>query len=145
MAGGLQGGNDEVIAHINITPFVDIVLVLLIVFMVTSTYIARAAIDVELPRAASGGERVESTLNLVLTKDGTLLLNGNESTQAAVGEFIRREDGDKGALQAVIAADKGVAYGRVVDVIDLVKQGGIKKFALNIEREVARTAPSQPR
>ena len=70
---------DDVIATINIIPFVDIVLVLLIIFMITSTAIARASLGVDLPRAASGGEAVTSTVNIVLTHTGELFVNG-EST-----------------------------------------------------------------
>ena len=73
---------EDVIADINVTPFVDVVLVLLIILMVTSAQIVRAALKVELPQAASGGETVESTLNIVLTKEGELYLDGSPASVA---------------------------------------------------------------
>jgi biopolymer transport protein ExbD len=126
--------DDDVIADINVTPFVDIVLVLLIILMVTSTHIVKASFKVDLPKAASGGSAVESTLNVVVTKDGTTYLDGIEIDEKALAAKVRAEKQANESLQAVIAADKGVPYGKVVHVIDIVKNNGVKSFALNIER-----------
>jgi biopolymer transport protein ExbD len=132
------------IASINIIPFVDIVLVLLIIFMLTSATIVRSSLKVELPKAASGGSRVETTLNLVYSKEDKLQVNGQPvSSLAAAAQIIRREAAGNPKLQAVIAADKGVAYGRVVELIDLVKANGVSAFALDVERGPA-PAPATP-
>jgi biopolymer transport protein TolR len=136
--------DEGVLASINIIPFVDIVLVLLVIFMLTSATIVRASLKVELPRAASGGSRVETTLNLVASKDGNLAVNGEPvSSLEAAARIVRVEAGKNPKLQAVIAADKSVAYGRVVELIDVVKQNGVSAFALDIERgeAPAGTAP----
>ena len=123
------------LASINIIPFVDIVLVLLVIFMLTSATIVRASLKVELPKAASGGSKVETTINLVYNKDGELLLNGQEVTSLARPPAHHPRRGRRQPkIQAVIAADKGVAYGRVVEMIDPVKQNGVTAFALDIER-----------
>lgn len=139
MAGLPDPAEDEgVLASINIIPFVDIVLVLLVIFMLTSAAIVRASLKVELPRAASGGSRVESTINLVLTRQGELLVNGARvASPAEAAAIVRREAQADPKTQAVIAADRGVEYGRVVELIDLVKQNGVATFALDVER----TAP----
>ena len=135
MAFDLSQDDDEVIATINIVPFVDIVLVLLIIFMLTSSAIVRASIPVELPTAASGGSTVPSTLNLVLTVDGELFVDGKplslEQLGARSAEAARKDD----KVQAVISADTRVGYGHVVAIIDTVKSNGVKTFALNIQRE----------
>ena len=139
-----QNGNGEdegPLASINIIPFVDIVLVLLIIFMLTSIAIVRASMVVNLPKAATGGARVESTVNIVCNKDGSLMLNGARTTVEEIGSFVKRESTTNPKLQAVIAADKGVEYGHVVDLIDLVKRNGVSAFALDVERQ---TAPSPP-
>jgi len=142
MAGQTNNGEDEgLLANINIIPFVDIVLVLLIIFMLTSIAIVRASMVVNLPKAATGGARVESTVNIVCNKDGSLMLNGASSTIEQIGSFVKRESAANPKLQAVIAADKGVEYGKVVDLIDLVKRNGVSAFALDVERQ---TAPSTP-
>ena len=81
-------GGPQMISGINVTPLVDITLVLLIIFMVTATYIASGGIKIDLPKAASGTEQTKSTLALTLTKDGTLFLNGEKTGDAAVVKFI---------------------------------------------------------
>ncbi len=132
-----QRDDEEVISTINIIPFVDIVLVLLIIFMVTSTAIVKAAIKVDLPKAASAGSAVETTVNLVVAKDGELILDGQTVDENEAARRIRALSSKNPKIQAVISADKLVAYGRVIAIIDLVKQNGVETFALNIERELA--------
>ena len=105
--------------------------------MLTSAAIVRASMVVNLPKAASAGAHVESTVNLVCTKEGRLLLNGRESNLEEVARQVKSEHDANPKLQAVIAADKGVAYGRVMDLIDLVKRNGVTAFALDVERAPA--------
>jgi biopolymer transport protein ExbD len=138
MAGGADAYPNEdeggrMITEINVTPLVDIVLVLLIVFMVTTTYIVNPSLKVDLPNAASGSETQKSALALSLDKDGKLFLNGEATDETRVKEFITVELPKNRDLQAVIAADKAVPHGDVVHVIDVVKRAGVKKFAINVE------------
>jgi biopolymer transport protein ExbD len=142
MAAQPSNGEDEgLLANINIIPFVDIVLVLLIIFMLTSIAIVRSSMVVNLPKAATGAARIESTVNIVCNKDGSLMLNGASSNVEKIGSFVKRESVVNPRLQAVIAADKGVEYGRVVDLIDLVKHNGVSAFALDVERQAAPSTP----
>jgi biopolymer transport protein ExbD len=134
--------DDGPLASINIIPFVDIVLVLLVIFMLTSTTIVKASLKVELPRAASAGAKVQTTINLILPKDGKLQVNGQDVgslDEAAV--VVKREVAADPKAQAVIAADKGVEYGKVVELIDLVKQNGVSAFALDVEPTAPPAAP----
>ena len=133
------GRDDEgLLSTINIVPFVDIVLVLLVIFMLTSAAIVKASLKVELPKAASGGAKVQSTVNLVYTKKAELFVNGTKMVKwEDAAAIVRREVAQDPKTQAVIAADKGVIYGRVVELIDLVKQNGVTAFALDIERKPA--------
>ena len=78
MAGGLNFDDDDGIVDINITPFVDVMLVLLVIFMVAATY-TKPSIEVEPPKAASGGETLDKTLSIALSVDGTFFLNGEKS------------------------------------------------------------------
>ena len=121
------------IVDINVTPLVDITLVLLIIFMVTASYIVSPAIKVDLPKAASGSEQTKTTLALTLMKDGALYLNGDRSSDAAVVQYIGSELPKNPDLQAIIAADRVVPHGDVVHVIDLVKRAGIHRFAINVD------------
>ena len=129
----LDGGDDDVITDINITPFVDIILVVLIIFMVTATYIVAPSIKVTLPDAATGDGTEESSLGLTLAADGTLYLNGEEVNEGKLRSVIREERARSKDVVCLIAADKTVMHGDVVGLIDLVKQEGVARFAINIE------------
>jgi biopolymer transport protein TolR len=146
MAGGAGAFDDDdsgrMITEINVTPLVDIVLVLLIIFMVTATYIVNPTIKVDLPKAASGTDQTRTTLALTLDRNGALYLNGEKSDEAAVTRFIAAELPKNADLQAIIAADKIVSHGAVVRVIDLVKRAGVRKFAINVESGGLGAAPA---
>ncbi len=139
MAGTTQYEDEDegggVIAGINVTPLVDITLVLLIIFMVTARLIVSRAIPVESPKAASG-EEVKTTLALTLDKTGKLYLNGEEQTdRAAVADYVGKAVESNPEIQAIITADKHVEHGDVMELIDLVKTAGVKKFALTVEEK----------
>lgn len=140
------GKNDEgLLASINIIPFVDIVLVLLVIFMLTSAAIVKASLKVELPKAASGGAKVQSTINLVYTKQSELFVNGDKMPNLeAAATVVKKEVAKDPKTQAVIAADKGVVYGKVIDIVDMVKANGVTAFALDIERKAGSGASGGP-
>lgn len=135
MNGFNDGEDEDVISSINITPFVDIILVVLIIFMVTTSYIVQAQIEVNLPKAASGQSEVTSTLTFQVTKDGDYLLDGEMLTLEQIVEAVKRSRVVEPDVRAIIAADKDVEYGKVIDLIDVIKLNGIEKFALNIVRK----------
>src|SRR5689334_20767281 len=112
------GDDDEAITSINVTPLVDITLVLLIIFMMTASYIVTPAIKVELPKAATAESVVQSMLALVLTREGDLFLNNAPTSDDALRAFIRKEKSEGKDLEAIIAADASVRHGRVVGLID---------------------------
>jgi biopolymer transport protein ExbD len=135
MAARLGGDADEPIAEINIVPFVDIILVILIIFMVTTPLIMKPSINVNLPKAASGDETTPSKLGITITKTGQVLLNGEESSEEAIKAYATDMSAKKPDVQAIISADKDVPHGQVVGVIDAVKSGGVKKFAITIDNK----------
>ena len=135
MAASVEDGGEEMIAAINVTPLVDITLVLLIIFMVTATYVVKEAIEVDLPRAASGGELVAPTLAFALDREGRLFLDGAPATQESAREAIRAAVASGSEARAIISADRAVSHGRVVEVIDLAKREGLTRFAIDVERE----------
>jgi biopolymer transport protein ExbD len=136
MAGGAFGGGDDdnaMIVGINVTPLVDITLVLLIIFMVTASYIVSPAIKVDLPKAASGSDQTKTTLALTISKDGNVYLNGERTSDQQIVDYIHGELPKTPDLQAIIAADKVVTHGDVIHIIDLVKRSGVHRFALNVD------------
>ena len=122
------------IVDINVTPLVDIMLVLLIIFMVTATFIVQPGLPVQLPKAATGEETVSTTLQLQLDKEGVLSMNGKRVSEDDLRGFIGSALQQKPDLQAVIAADRAVSHGTVVHLMDLLRQSGVHKFALSVER-----------
>jgi biopolymer transport protein ExbD len=132
-----SSGDDDIISAINVTPMVDIMLVLLIIFMLTANIIAAPSIHVELPKAATGSETEPSLIGVSVVQDGSIFLNEKPVTERELYDQAMTAVVKKPETEALIAADKGVPYGRVVRVIDLIKRAGIAKFALNIEVEQA--------
>lgn len=135
MAGKISGNDDGPIAEINIVPFVDIILVVLIIFMVTTPLIMKPSINVNLPKAASGEDSTPSKLNITITEAGKLLLNGSASSTSAIHDFSKSLAKKSNNAQAIISADKAVSHGMVVSIIDAVKSAGIKKFAITIDKK----------
>jgi biopolymer transport protein ExbD len=140
MASSSYNGNDDAITGINVTPLVDITLVLLIIFMVTATYIVKESIEVDLPRAAQGGETVGQTLAFVIDRAGTLYLDGQPVNDAAARAAVRSAVARSREARAIIGADKAVTHGRVVELIDLVKGEGLTRFAIQVEHDAAGSA-----
>jgi biopolymer transport protein ExbD len=135
MAGKVSQGDDDLISDINVTPLVDVVLVLLIIFMVTASYIVKESIEVDLPRAAAAGEATGSILALVLTADGTVFLDGARADEAQLRQRVRDAVARDRDTRAIISADRKALHGAVVRVIDLVKEAGVAKFAIHVEKE----------
>ena len=132
-----------IIVDINVTPLVDIMLVLLIIFMLTANLIAKQAIEIELPRATQSTTLNPTTLAVSLTRDGALFLNGKPATPAGLREAVRAAVAGDPRTQAIIAADKAVSHGRVVWVLDVVKSLGVASFAIQID-PTALTPPGGP-
>ena len=128
-------GNDEPISDINIVPFVDIILVVLIIFMVTTPIIMKPSINVNLPQAGSGDETTPSEFSITIQASGTITLNGKPSDEAGLNAYAAQMITQKPDIQAIIAADKEVPHGKVVGVIDAVKSGGVKRFAITIDKK----------
>jgi len=134
MAGGIKQNDEDMITDINVTPFVDVSLVLLIIFMVTATYIVARSIPVDLPEAGTG-EDVVTTFAIAITTDGQLYLDGEKKDEAGIRSKIKAVRATNKEVRVVIAADKAVTHGRVVQVIDLIRKEGVSKFAINIDAE----------
>ena len=136
MAGGSNDSDEDVIAGINVTPLVDVVLVLLIILMVTAQYAAeKDAIPMDLPKAASGDTAVPSTLSVSIDKDGKFFLNAEQLDLEQLRGRIRAAYTKDNDTRAVIAADGRVSHAEVVKIIDLLRQEKVTKFAINVRPE----------
>ena len=138
MAGSASSGeDDEIISTINVTPLVDIVLVLLIVLMVTSSYLVNKSISVELPKAATG-ETVTPTLSISIDVAGKLYLDGQVIEADDLRRRIAAAYRSDPEVKAIISADGRVTHAQVVSVIDTLRLEKVTKFAIN-------TSPLEPK
>ncbi len=134
MAGGAQASDDDIVG-INVTPFVDIALVLLIIFLVTAKYLVAQSIPVDLPAAATGADtEVSAMLNVSIDARGQVFLDGRPATEQTLLDGVRVRSAGNAELRAVINADGAVTHRRVTQVIDLVRQGGVTRFAIQTEQ-----------
>jgi len=122
-AGGIIGG-------INVTPLVDVMLVLLVIFIVTAKIIVTPAVPLDLPHAAHSDE-VQVVLSLIVPLQGPVLVNSAPApTDDALVERARAALGTDPELRAVIQADGGVPHRRIVRILDLLKGAGVTRVAL---------------
>lgn len=118
--------DDGMIAGINMTPFVDVMLVLLVIFIVTAKIVVAPAVPVELPSAGSA-KATAIVLAITVSADGALAINGEPITDRR--ELVRRSEAavaDNPAVQVVIQADGRARHAEVLGVLDLLGEAGVK-------------------
>jgi biopolymer transport protein ExbD len=133
MAGGAAQQPDEAITGINVTPLVDITLVLLIIFMVTTKIVLNQTMPLDLPKAATGTSDLQVVFSVVLSIDGRALVDGDfVPNDDAILALARDAEAAHPDLRAVIKADAAVTHGRVIHVLDLLKQAHVNKIAFGV-------------
>jgi biopolymer transport protein ExbD len=126
----------ELIQGINVTPLVDVVLVLLIIVMVSASHAVSQALPMVLPKASSGESQQQGPLAISIDARGALYLNGEALSKAELRNRVRQEKAED--TSALIAADGAVAHRSVVGVIDLLRGEGVTRFAINVAQEELR-------
>jgi biopolymer transport protein ExbD len=133
MGGFLSDKPAAPITGINVTPLVDITLVLLIIFMVTAKLVVSRAMPMDLPKAATAGE-VQTVFSVGLRADGSMHLNG--APVASDVDLLRDARGalaKEPELRAVLQADGKVQHERVMHVLDVLRQAGLTRVAFAVE------------
>ena len=126
--------DDDLITGINVTPLVDITLVLLVILMVTASYVVSRAIPMELPKGATA-ETTPTTLAVSIDKQGQTFLDAQPIAEPALLARIRQAHQADPETRAVIAADGRASHAQVVRVIDLLRRENVTKFAINVDPE----------
>lgn len=128
-------GDDDVISEINVTPLVDVILVLLVIFMITAPVIYNSSIKVDLPAASTGEKNAKSTqFNFVINQQGDLYWNDERLPWEQVqGRMNSLSDQDK-ANPVSISADSKSEHGLVVRLMDILRKNGLTRFALNVSQ-----------
>jgi biopolymer transport protein ExbD len=141
--GSDEEGGDGVFAEINITPLTDIFLVLLIIFMVTSSVIvnqpgsgggAKAGLKVTLPKGGTAADvRPAATdLSVAILSDGRIVLSGNVVSEAELKTTLEAAQKQNADTLVVVQADEGVPHGKVVEVMELAKNAGLAQLAIGV-------------
>jgi biopolymer transport protein TolR len=125
-------------SHINVVPYIDVMLVLLVIFMVTAPLMAPSVVD--LPKVSNAAANPAVAIEVVLQKDGSLKLVDRDATRAAEIDTTLKELPKlaKSRIRAgedrpvVIAADKGVIYDKVLEVMDALKTAGVQRVGLSV-------------
>ena len=120
------------LSEINVTPFVDVVLVLLIIFMITAPMMIRG-IDVQVPRTETRSVRPEERLMLTVTKGKQIYLDDQQITLGRLEKVLTGLRSRNPEAAVFLRADEGVPYGVVVQVMDVVKKAGIDRLGMVTE------------
>ena len=129
------GNSEELQAEINITPLVDVVLVLLVIFMVV-TPLLKQEVPIELPLAENSRETKDlSQLTLTLATDGGVLLNGQPMLRDALTTQLQTIYADRVDKTIFLEADRNLPYGQVVDVMDDCRAAGVVTIGVITKRE----------
>jgi biopolymer transport protein ExbD len=131
--------DDEAITGINVTPLVDITLVLLIIFMVTAKLIAGQGIPLDLPKAATAGV-TQTMLTVAVDAEGNISANGKPiADEQALLDEARRAVHDNRQLRTVISASRVTSHGAVMGVVDTLREAGATKIAFAATKVDSRT------
>ena len=126
---------DGAITGINVTPLVDVVLVVLIIFMATAPMIARRAIRVEVPRVAKSDKSATDAIAVALNGKRELTLAGKPTTLEELKKTLTAATAAKPDQPVTLSADKTLPYGEVAELLDAVRSSGVKKVGLEVRRK----------
>jgi biopolymer transport protein ExbD len=137
MKAGASTEKYEVVADINMIPFIDIALVLLIIFMVMTPYLVKEQIKINPPKVKTAGHDVDKheLVQIDVTREGSYYVNGEATTAEGVYAIVQRRLKAPESQQVVVAADKDVVFDRVVQAMDAAKRAGATKIGVEVKHE----------
>lgn len=131
-----SGGDDnDLVTGINVTPLVDVTLVLLIIFMVTATFVSEQGLQVNLPKIATQENAPTPALSVTLGSKGEIKVMKKDVDLDGLRKQMEIEVAANPNVKILVKAHKDIAYERVAEVLDAIKLGGIQKVALAMERK----------
>ena len=126
----------KVVAEINITPFTDVILVLLIIFMITTPLILQSSIKVSLPEAASGRSITNARqINITVTNDNVVYLDNKLITRKELIAKVRMLHSDNSELEVILFSDRLVRFKNIVSILDDLNEIGIKNLNIAAKAE----------
>jgi biopolymer transport protein ExbD len=133
MAGG-SSNEDEEIGSINITPMVDVILVLLVIFMVTANFLKKESLNINLPKVAASDPNVAESVQVALTRDNKILLEGKEVSIESMIQQLERDAKIRPNMRLTLSADEKLPYGRITEIMGLVRKAGVTRIALSVKK-----------
>ena len=130
MAMSAQSGDDDEISNINITPMVDVILVLLVIFMVTANFLKKESININLPKVQAADPNVKKSTQLAITRDGKLLLEGKSVSEKELFANLDRE----AKFRANLSADENLSYGTITKLMGVIRKAGVSQIALSVKK-----------
>jgi len=127
-------GEEEEIKSINITPMVDVMLVLLVIFMVTANFLKKESININLPKVAAADPNVSESVQVAMTKDGKLLLDGKETDSAKMKSTLERQSKIRPNMRVTLSADENLAYGQIARIMGVIRNAGVTRIALSVKK-----------
>jgi biopolymer transport protein ExbD len=125
-------------AEINITPFTDVVLVLLIIFMITTPLLVHHGIKIEMPTIKQADAETDKSIVIVVDANGGITINDKRVEMSGLKTYLMAKILNYSNPPVVVKADKNAKYDYVIQVMDIAKQAGAKKFALGVELEAVK-------
>lgn len=134
MGMGSSKDEDGVISDINITPMVDVILVLLVIFMVTANFLKKESININLPKVAAADANVKESKQVAVTREGKFFLEGRAITESGLMDEITREAKYRPNMRVTLSADENLSYGTVSKAMGILRKCGVTRMALSVKR-----------
>ena len=135
LGGDDEGDDDEIVAEINVTPLTDIFLVLLIIFMVTTTAVTQEGKNIDLPSADVAAATTPEGVTVEVSEAGVLEVNGEPVSEKDLAEVLKTSVAAAQDKIVVLRGDKKVLLGQAVNILDLAQKAGAQGIAIATQRE----------
>jgi biopolymer transport protein ExbD len=134
MAMGSNKNDDGIISDINITPMVDIILVLLVIFMVTANFLKKESININLPKVEQSDPNIKESTQVAVTRDGRFFLEGKSVNEKELFATISGQTKYRPNMRVTLSADESLSYGNVSKIMGTLRKSGVRQIALSVKR-----------
>jgi biopolymer transport protein ExbD len=134
----------KLMSEINTVPFTDVVLVLLVIFMVTTPFLFQGAFQVKLPRTAAPSPNIPETITITVTRPGEIYVDDVQTSLENLASYLQIAVRKKSNAMVMINADRDVSHGRVTEVMSKAYVAGVSKVGVSVEMEKEKTEPPKP-